>query len=150
MPNTIHAADRLSLANIAAMPHIILEYSANLDGQVALDPVLDAVHSAALATGIFPIGGLRTRAERRTHFRIADLHPENAFVHLTVKIGHGRDLPTKQQACEQIFSALTDALAEVFSRRPLGISLELVELHPELSLKHNNLHDYVRLRAERA
>ena len=44
------------------MAHIVIEYSANLRGQFDLDGFLRTVHGAALATGVFPIGGIRTRA----------------------------------------------------------------------------------------
>lgn len=129
------------------MPHIIIEYSANLEGQLPLSHMLDAIHSSALKTGVFPIGGLRTRAHRVEHYRIADLHPDNAFVHVTLKIGHGRDHATQQRACEAIFEVLKEEVREVFAMRPLGLSMELQELHPTLNFKHNNLHDYVKQRA---
>jgi 5-carboxymethyl-2-hydroxymuconate isomerase len=129
------------------MPHIIIEYSANLEGQLPLSPMLDAVHSSALKTGVFPIGGLRTRAHRVEHYRIADLHPDNAFVHVTLKIGHGRDHATQQRACEAIFEVLKQELKAVFVMRPIGLSMELQELHPTLNFKHNNLHDYVLQRS---
>jgi 5-carboxymethyl-2-hydroxymuconate isomerase len=130
-----------------AMPHIIIEYSANLEGQLPLSHMLDAVHSSALKTGVFPIGGLRTRALRVEHYRIADLHPDNAFIHVTLKIGHGRDHATQQSACEAIFEVLRQEVEAVFAMRPLGLSMELQELHPTLNFKHNNLHDYVKQRA---
>ena len=40
-----------------AMAHIVIEYSANLRGQLDLPGFLRSVHAAALATGVFPIGG---------------------------------------------------------------------------------------------
>ena len=46
------------------MPHLIIEYSANIEDQIALDALLDKLHSCALGTGVFPIGGLRVRAHR--------------------------------------------------------------------------------------
>ena len=46
------------------MPHIILEYSSNLDGQIDFPRFLVALRDSALATGVFPIGGVRVRAHR--------------------------------------------------------------------------------------
>ena len=131
------------------MAHLIVEYSSNLRGRLDLPQLVRTLHQAALATGIFPVGGLRTRAYPTESYCIADGHPENAFVHVSVRVGHGRDLPTRRRACEQIFGAACDQLAELFARTPLGISLEMQELDPELSLKKNNLHEYVRQRQER-
>ncbi|HUK02611.1 MAG TPA: 5-carboxymethyl-2-hydroxymuconate Delta-isomerase [Steroidobacteraceae bacterium] len=131
------------------MAHIAIEYSSNLDAELDVGALVRAVHAAALASGIFPIGGMRTRAYETRDYCIADGHPDNAFVHLAVRVGHGRDLPTRRAACEQIFKAACDHMAGLFERRPLGISVEMAELDPQLSFKKNNLHEYVKSRAPR-
>ena len=128
------------------MAHLIVEYSSNLRGRLDLAQLLRSLHQAALATGIFPVGGLRTRAYAAESYCIADGHPENAFIHVSVRVGHGRDLPTRRKACEQIFSAACEQLAELFARTPMGISVEMQELDPELSFKKNNLHEHVKQR----
>lgn len=130
----------------AHLAHIFIEHSANLQPHLDLPGFIRAVHEAALATGIFPIGGLRTRAYEAQAYRIADGHPDNAFVHLSIRVGHGRDLPTRRTACEQIFAAASANLAPLFEKLPLGLSVEMDELHPELSFKKNNLHEYVKQR----
>jgi len=129
------------------MAHIIIEYSANLRGQFDLDGFLKAVHEAALATGVFPIGGIRTRAYEAQHYVIADANPDNAFVHMSLKVGHGRDVETRKRACEAIFEVACRQLAAVYERLPLGIALEMQEIDPVLTFKKNNLHDYVKQRA---
>jgi 5-carboxymethyl-2-hydroxymuconate isomerase len=128
------------------MAHIVIEHSANLRGRLDLARLIRAVHQAALATGIFPIGGMRTRAYETQSYCIADGHPDNAFVHLSIRVGHGRDLATRRRACEQIFDAACAELAELFTRMPLGISVEMQELDRELSFKKNNLHEHVKRR----
>ena len=44
------------------MPHIVVEYSANLRERIGLHPLLERLHETAIATGVFPLGGTRTRA----------------------------------------------------------------------------------------
>jgi len=129
------------------MAHIVIEYSANLRGQFDLDGFLKAVHEAALATGVFPVGGIRTRAYEAQHYVIADASPDNAFVHINLKVGHGRDVETRKRAGEAIFAVACKQLAAVFERLPLGIALEMQEIDPVLTFKKNNLHDYVKQRA---
>ena len=128
------------------MAHIVVEYSAGLRGRLDLPAFLAAVHQAALATGVFPIGGIRTRAYMAEHYVIADGHRDNAFVHLSLKVGHGRDPETRKRACEAIFEAACSHLAPIFAAVPLGISLEMQEIDPVLTFKKNNLHDYVKRR----
>jgi 5-carboxymethyl-2-hydroxymuconate isomerase len=132
------------------MPHLTVEYSANLAAVADIGGLLDAVHDAALATGVFPPGGTRTRGERRDEYRIADRHPENMFVHVTARIGHGRDAETRKRAGEALMAAVTGFLDPVFARHPLAISLEIQEIDPILNFKKNNNHEYVASRAGRA
>ncbi len=112
-----------------------------------LDELLDKLHATALDTGVFPIGGLRVRAYRADRYRIADKHPDNAFVHVTAMIGHGRPLDVQQTAGAQLFATLTAHLEPLFERSPLGISLNIREFHPVLNFKKNNLHEYVKRRS---
>ena len=129
------------------MAHIRIEYSANLGERIDFPRFLEAVHASALATGIFPIGGVRTRAYAAQHYRIADGHPDNAFVHMMLRVGHGRDLETRKRACETIFATVCEQLSELFGKIPLGLSLEMQEIDPVLTFKKNNLHEYVKRRA---
>lgn len=128
------------------MAHLVIEHSANLRGRLDVQQLVGAVHQAALASGIFPIGGLRTRAYETATYCVADGHPENAFVHVAIRVGHGRDLPTRRAACERIFAAACDHLANLFETVPLALSVEMQELDPELSLKKNNIHEHVKRR----
>jgi 5-carboxymethyl-2-hydroxymuconate isomerase len=130
------------------MAHILIEYSANLSQHIDFDSFLEAIHGAALTTGVFPIGGLRTRMYPTEHYRIADGRPDNAFMHTMLRVGHGRDVETRKRACEAIFAAICDQLAGVYERIPLGLSLEMQEIDPVLTLKKNNLHEYVKQRAK--
>ncbi|MEM7424735.1 MAG: 5-carboxymethyl-2-hydroxymuconate Delta-isomerase [Pseudomonadota bacterium] len=123
------------------MPHLILEYSANLEGQIDVPDLVRTVHDAALATGIFPQAGTRTRAAKRTEYAIADHDPGNGFVHLTLRIGMGRSVEVRQQAGNQIFEALTGALQERYSAGRLAISFEMIEINADTSWKQNNIHN---------
>jgi 5-carboxymethyl-2-hydroxymuconate isomerase len=122
------------------MPHFILEYSRNLEDDLDLDALFRELRAVALETGIFPLAGIRFRAHACESYLVADGNPENAFVHLTLKLGHGRPLEVRRAAGEKLFEALTRALDGIFEKRPLAISFEMRELDPDLSFKKNNLH----------
>jgi 5-carboxymethyl-2-hydroxymuconate isomerase len=122
------------------MPHFILEYSRNLEGELRIQALFRELRAAALETGIFPLAGIRFRAHVCHSYLIADGNPENAFVHLTLKLGHGRPLDVRRSAGEKLFAVLTEHLNPIYERRPLAISFEMRELDPELSFKKNNLH----------
>lgn len=128
------------------MPHLIVEYSANLEQALDIAALVAALHEAALESGVFPIGGIRTRAARRDVYRIADGHADNAFIHVQARIGAGRAAEVRQQAAEQIFARLKAETSDLFASRPLGLTLEIVEIDRVGSLRHNNLHDIVAAR----
>lgn len=132
------------------MPHVVVEYSANLEGELSIQALVDALHRAAIDTGVFPLGGLRTRASRRDVYRVADGAPDNAFVAVVARIGEGRDVETRRRVAEALMSTLERESAEVFARRGLGLTVEVQEIDGRFSLKTNNLHDRIAARAARA
>lgn len=130
------------------MPHVIVEYSANLEPDVSVRRLVDALHRAALDTGVFPLGGLRTRAERRDVYAIADGDPDNAFVAVLARIGQGRDDATRLRVARDLMRVLEAETAEVFRARGLGLTVEVQVIDPTASLKTNNLHERVTARRE--
>ncbi|HEX3349094.1 MAG TPA: hypothetical protein VHS58_13440 [Acetobacteraceae bacterium] len=132
------------------MPHITVEYSANLEPRVELMRLLEVVHAAALRTGMIEIGGLRTRAERREHYVVADGDAANAFVAIRARVGAGRDDATRARFAETIFAAVTEFLEPIYRTSPLAISLDVEEIAPVGSLKRNNLHALMKARANAA
>lgn len=128
------------------MPHIIIEYSANLDADLDMGALAAAIHAAALETGVFPIGGLRTRVARRDVCVIGDGHADNSFIHVQARIGAGRPADVREAAAALMFERLKAVTAEIFATRPLGLTLEIVEIEPVGSLKHNNLHEIIAKR----
>ncbi len=130
------------------MPHQIIEYSDNLDSEFSIDELVEALHQSASEVDAFPLAGLRTRAVARSHYRIADAHPENGFVHVVLRIAHGRSLKVRQAAGNKIFKTLCDFLEPVRSRSPLAISYEMQHIDPDVRWKQNNLRDYIDARAK--
>ncbi len=132
------------------MPHLIIEYSANLLSDINLDDMLAGLHETVLTTGVFPLGGIRLRAYPSQNYQIADGHKDNTFIHVHMRIGYGRDEETLINVSKSIFEFLSDYLEPIFQKRPIGLSVELNEIVPETSFKKNNLHDYVSQRKSEA
>ena len=104
------------------------------------------MHEVATGIDVFPLGGLRTRAARRDHYRIADGHPDNAFLHLTWKLGSGRPEEVREAAGNLMFDKLCGFLEPVSAGSPLAISFEIQEIHPILTYKKNNLREHMASR----
>ena len=128
------------------MPHFIVEYSANLEAEIDIKDLIGAVHDAAIRTGVFPLKGTRTRAQRHDIYKIADGHTDNAFVHVLARIGHGRSAAVRQQAGQAIHDSVCDYLRSYSEQHPLAISFEMREIDPDTSFKLNNLPQWIEAR----
>lgn len=126
------------------MPHLTVEYSGSLEGRVEIGALCDQLHAAILATGLFELGAIRVRALKADHFTIADRLPENGFVDLNFRIGHGRSADEKKRTGEALFAAAGEVLAALFATPHFALSLEIREIDPELSWKRNAIHPRLR------
>jgi 5-carboxymethyl-2-hydroxymuconate isomerase len=133
---------------VILMPHFTIEYSANLDSRLDIGKVVEVVRSAAVETGIFPLGGIRVRAIRCEHYAIADGNPDHAFLDMVLRLGAGRDLKTRQKAGEHIFRALSDHLDPVFASAQFALSFDMQINDRETSWKRNNIHGALQVKAE--
>jgi 5-carboxymethyl-2-hydroxymuconate isomerase len=129
------------------MPHITVEYSANLEPELDIRRLVDAVHETVGRSGIFEIGGIRTRAEKRDHYRVADGDPANGFIHVVIRIAPGRPLDKRKALGEVVLGTVAKETDAIYSKRGLAISVEMQELDAVLNFKRNNLHE--RLAAKR-
>jgi 5-carboxymethyl-2-hydroxymuconate isomerase len=126
------------------MPHVTCEYSANLDKKIQIDALLETLHSAMMRTGAAELGGLRTRADRRDHYRIADNDPANGFVNVTIRVAKGRPPETRKLVAEAVFAAASKHLQGVFATTPLALSVEVQEIDPEFRLHTNNIRAWMK------
>ncbi|CZZ05287.1 5-carboxymethyl-2-hydroxymuconate Delta-isomerase [Enterobacter roggenkampii] len=122
------------------MPHFIAECTDNIREQADLPGLFAKVNEALAATGIFPIGGIRSRAHWLDTWQMADGKHDYAFVHMTLKIGAGRSLESREEVGEMLFALIKTHFAALMASRYLALSFELDELHPALNYKQNNVH----------
>lgn len=125
------------------MPHFITEYSANLENVIELSTLFEKVHIFLGNTGVFPLAGIRSRAIRMDTFRVADAKHDYAFIHMTLKVGAGRDLTTRKKIADQLFEIIKKHFAQLQKNRLLAISFEMEELDPILNYKQNNIHAFL-------
>lgn len=125
------------------MPHLIIEYSENLESDFDPPTLAKKLTESVVGTGVFPLSGTRIRFHPVKHYRVSNNDPDNAFIHLMIRMGYGRDLATRKRAGSAIFDALRGHFETAYQRRPMAISLEIVEINPDLSFKQNNLATYL-------
>jgi 5-carboxymethyl-2-hydroxymuconate isomerase len=128
------------------MPHLTIEYSANLDALTDIGTLTRALHAAIFATGLFELGAIRVRALPCTDYAVADLLPENGFADLRMRIGTGRSAEDKARAGEAIFATAVRHFAPLFETPHFALTLDIAEIDAALSWKKNAIHP--RLRAK--
>lgn len=119
------------------MPHLVIEYSADLESKADMPAFLAAMRDAVLdAPGEFPLGGTRVRAYRADHHVVADGGAHD-FMHLTFRIGAGRDLSARRAAAEAIYAAAESYLKPLIAGS-FALSFEMVVMDPDTSIKRWN------------
>ncbi|MGL4859472.1 MAG: 5-carboxymethyl-2-hydroxymuconate Delta-isomerase [Enterobacteriaceae bacterium] len=126
------------------MPHFYAECTDNIREEAQLEQLFAQVHHYLAGTGIFPIGGIRSRALWLDTWRMADGADDYAFVHMTLKMGHGRSQESRQQVGEALFALIKAHFAPLMAQRYLALSFEIRELDPALNFKQNNVHTRFR------
>jgi 5-carboxymethyl-2-hydroxymuconate isomerase len=122
------------------MPHFVIEYSANLEPDVDLRAVVDAVHKSAVESGLFKIGGIRVRTLKHEIYKIADGNPEHAFLHVRAAILEGRSVEDRERLGNTTIAAVDALLANAHKRRGIALSVEVSEIDHNMSFKKNSLH----------
>ena len=129
------------------MPHFVVEYTANLGDAARIPELLSAVNQTLLSqNGVYPAGGIRSRAVRVTEYAIADEAADYAFVHAVLTIGAGRSAEVRQRTGDQIFEVIKAHFRELQARRYLALSFELTEFDEAGTWKANNLHDRFKVK----
>jgi 5-carboxymethyl-2-hydroxymuconate isomerase len=126
------------------LPHLTMEYSANLGAKADIAALCRLAKTALMDTGLFELGAVRVRAVECVNYAIADEHPENAFLAVLIRIGAGRTLEEKKQAGEALSVALSDFLSPLFDEPHFALSIDLIENDPGLSWKKNAIHARLR------
>jgi 5-carboxymethyl-2-hydroxymuconate isomerase len=127
------------------MPHLMIDYSANVEPDVDIGGLCNILLDVAASIDAFPLAGVKVRAVRVDHYAIADGNPEHGFIDISVRIREGRDMQTKQNAAQKIFDAANEFVADVMQRRSLALSLELRDIDAALSPKSGSIRKYLEL-----
>jgi 5-carboxymethyl-2-hydroxymuconate isomerase len=128
------------------MPHVVVQYTANLEPEANIGALCSSLAEVIVAQRdrgggpLFPIGGTRVLAYPAPHFAVADGAPDRAFVYLNVRIAAGRERAFVTAAGEAMMTVVRSHFAELFASRAIGITLQIDEGAPVFDAKHSSLH----------
>ncbi len=124
------------------MPHLTVEYSANLNSDMTA--LCNALHAAMMLSGLFELGAIRVRARPCPHYAIADQLPENTFADMILRIGQGRSESDRTSIGVALMQVAQAHFAAQLARPHFALTLEVQEISATLSWKTNAIHPRLR------
>ena len=119
------------------MPHLIVEYSDNIEFDA--QSLLARLHEEVVATGAINLKGIKSRAIKHTQYRIADGDPDYAFVHVGLLIREGRSIEVQKEATHRVMKVLKETFAHLFEMRKLSLTVDLKEMRDGIALTEHNI-----------
>ena len=125
------------------MPHIIVEYSPNLESQLDMTAFCDHLRSTAATVDALPLPGIRVRAIKVDHYSIADGNPKHGFIDVSLRLRSGRSMEVRKDAIETLFEAAREFLSAYMSEHSLALSFEVRNIDADLSPKCGSIRDHL-------
>ena len=119
------------------MPHLTLEYTDNLSFEI--QPLLARLHADLVATGAVNLKGLKSRAVRRTDYRIADGNPDYAFVAVSLLIREGRPPEVQREFAQRVMDVLKETFGDRFENGYLSLSVDIKEMREGIAQTFHNI-----------
>ena len=130
------------------MPHLIIDYSANLEEIVDMEGFCEALRDRAAGLEALPMAGVRVRAFKADHVSIADGDSAHGYVDISVRMREGRSQRVKEQVAAALFEAAEGYLADVIARRSVMVSLEVREINACLAPKVSTVRNWIERNSE--
>lgn len=111
------------------MPHLVLEYTANVPDRPDLGRVLLDLHEALLSAAPFERKDLKSRAVCHGVFAVADGAEDRSFVALSIAILEGRSDELKTTLADAALDVLVRAYPKLVAGGRGAISVEVRDLH---------------------
>lgn len=128
------------------MPHLVIQYSAELEPELDVGALCRALADTIVAlrdeTGAspFPTAGTRVFAYPAAHGAVADDAHDCAFAYFNLRIAPGRSPGVKQALGAALAGTIRAQLAPLLARRNVGLTLQIDEGAEVFDAKIGNLH----------
>ena len=128
------------------MPHLVILYTPNIEGETNMSALCRTLADCMLAQRddegrqVYPTGGTRVLAYPAPHYAVADSQRDYAFVYLNLRMGYGRSDAIKTGAGDALLARTKAHFDPIFAKRHLGITLQIDEGTEVYNAKHSNIH----------
>lgn len=118
-------------------PHLTLEYTDHLEFEV--QPLLARLHEEVVATGAINLKGIKSRAVKHAQYRMADGHPDYAFVHVSLLIRDGRPIEIQKEATRRVMAVLKESFGDRCETGKILLAVDLKEMREGIVLTDHDL-----------
>jgi 5-carboxymethyl-2-hydroxymuconate isomerase len=129
------------------MPHVVLQYTANLEPEVDMPTLCREIAGVLVAqkdeagAAVFPVGGTRVLAYPAQVYAVADGKGDYGFCYINIRIAAGRSAAAKKRAGDAVLAAVQARFAAAFAQRSIGVTIQIDESPGQVyDAKHSNLH----------
>jgi 5-carboxymethyl-2-hydroxymuconate isomerase len=124
------------------MPHIVVEYSANLEDHIDVGELLTSIHTAAASHALVSLAGLRTRAMKREQYVVANGDARNLFVAVIARLNGDRGQEPLLEIRDLLMVACSDSLSQIREEQPLALSVEVQAIDAAMRINDNSIRDH--------
>jgi len=103
------------------MPHCIVEYAKELEQTLTVKELVKVVHRSVFESGLFDESSIKTRAIEFAHYQTG--LSDTPFIHITLKILHGRNHQQKKDLTALVLGKLTEVV-----KPPISLSVEVMDI----------------------
>jgi 5-carboxymethyl-2-hydroxymuconate isomerase len=113
------------------MPHLLIQYSGNLDGQADMTALCRNLADTLVAqrgddgAPVFPPGATRVLAYPAQHFAVADNERDYAFAYLNLRMKKGRSEATQQRIGAALLATAKATFDPIQTRRLVGVTVQI-------------------------
>ena len=129
------------------MPHVVLQYTANLEPLVDMAAFCKEIAKMLVAQQddsgkpLFPTGGTRVLAFPAQNYAVADTNDDYGFCYINVRIAPGRSDAAKKATGDALLNLAQTRFIDAFRQAHVGVTIQIDESPGQVyDAKHSNLH----------
>jgi 5-carboxymethyl-2-hydroxymuconate isomerase len=117
------------------MPHVTVEYSANIKSDVSTKVLMKTIHETLAKFSTFNLREIKSRCIMHRDFYMGDGNSRNAFVYLRLEMLAGRKLSLKKKIGAKLREVLRNSYRSAAKHYQLQMSVEIREISKKLWFK---------------
>ncbi len=131
------------------MPHLRIDYSANLDAHLDVGGLCQALAGQLAAqrdkdgNDLYPLTGTRVLAYPAPHHAVAGGHDGFGYIYLNLRVTPGRSAGLIEATGEALMAVVKARCAALLAAHPVGITFHIDQVAASYSGNFNNLGTHV-------